>query len=247
MKAATIKVRRAVARRQTLKSAGDVAGRVSIPLAPPGKALETMRAHARRRFAVASASLTLGAVLLSAAVGFLLVRSEVGGLTSLILGALLQVLGLAAAAQAAAGVSRAFPLSEAASSSRRILSGSAIVVLPLAILGAAAWLAAVLASSPVLLPAHPIFWGPLSAASSVGLVYAARELASERMAVVAAGGSGAVLAMALSSGGMALADPRGALTSPRLAWDLVLVAVGFLAITAAFERDPWSARSRRFA
>jgi hypothetical protein len=206
-----------------------------------------MRAHARRRFAIASALLGIGAVLLATAVGFLLVRSELGGVTGLILGALLQVLGLAAGAQAALGVHRAFPLSEAASSARRVLIGSAVLVLPLSALGSLGWLVAVVGSSPVLLPAHPLFWGPVSAASAIGLVYGARELASERMAILAAAGAGAVVAMALGSGGTTLADPRGALTDPRLAWDLVLVATGFLVVAAAFERDPWSARSRRLA
>lgn len=217
---------------------------VSIPLAPPGKSVETMRAHARRRFAVASASLAFGATSLSVSVGFLVVRSEIGGLTALILGALLQVLGLVAAAQAAIGMARAFPLSEAAASARRVLLGGVVVLLPAAVLGSAAWLM-IAASSAIFLPAHPLFWGPVSAGASIGLVYVARELASERMAVVSAIGCGAVLAMALSSGGTALADPRGVLSNSRLAWDLVLVAVGFLAITFAFERDPWIARSRR--
>jgi hypothetical protein len=220
---------------------------VTIPLAPPGKSLETIRAQARRRFAVASASLALGAILVALAVGLLLVRFEIGGLTGLIVGALLQVLGVAAGAQAAVGVRHAFPLSEAASSSRRILVATALLVVPLSFLAAFAWLVAVVGSPPLLLPAHPFFWGALSAAAGIGLVYGARELASERMSIVAAGGAGAVLAIALSSGVVALADPRGALTNPRLAWDLALVAIGFLAMTAAFERDPWAARARRLA
>ncbi len=218
---------------------------MSVPRAPPTKAEETTRAQARRRFLLASASLTVGSALLSLAVAFLFIQSQVGGLTGLILGALLQVLGVAAGAHAAIGVSHALPLSEPAGTSRRLFILSVAVVLPLAFVGTAAWLAFVVRGLPVLLPAHPLFWGPLSSIAALALVYSARELASERMAVVASIGCGGVLAMALSEAGMSLADPRGALTSPRLAWDLVLVALGFIAIAAAFERDAWAVRARR--
>ncbi|HKZ99782.1 MAG TPA: hypothetical protein VJ326_09375 [Thermoplasmata archaeon] len=216
-----------------------------IPLAPPGKALESIRVAARRRFVLASAALALGALAVSAALLFLRLRVEVAGLSGLIVGALLDVLGLASAAHAAIGTSRAFPLSEGAAASRRILVAAALLVLPAAALGALAWLALVAVVVPVLLPAHPFFWGPVAATAAAGLVLGSRELASERMSVVAAIGAGGVVGLALSAAGTAVADPAGTLAGPRLPIDLLLVALAFLAIGAAFERDPWAARSRR--
>lgn len=223
---------------------GDV---VTIPLAPPGKALETIRAQVRRRLVLASASLALGALALSSAVLFLRVRVEVAGLSGLILGALLDAVGLATAAHAAVGASRAFPLSEAAAASRRLLVAAVALSLPLAALAAGAWLAFAALAPPLLLPAHPFFWGPVSACAAMGLVFAARELASERMAVLTGIGAGGVLGLALSAGGIALADPTGILADPRLPVDLLLVGLAFFGIAAAFERDPWAARSRRLA
>lgn len=209
--------------------------------------METMRLHARRRFLFASAGFTLGSLVLSSAVAFFRVYLPVGGLTSLILGALLQVLGLAAAAYAALALARAFPLSEAAAASRRVFLASIAVVLPGALLGTYAWLS-LLVRDPqiyVLIPALPLFWGPVSAFTAAGLVYAARELASERMAIVAAIGCGGVVAMALSASAASLVNPLITLESGRLAGDLFLVGLGFLAIAFSFERDASAARSRR--
>jgi hypothetical protein len=220
---------------------------VAIPLAAPGKALESIRLAARRRFVLASAALALGALALSASLLFLRLRIEVAGLSGLIVGALLDVLGLATAAHAAVATSRAFPLSEPAAAARRVLVAVAFIVLPAAALGAFAWLALAALVVPVFLPAHPFFWGPVGGCAAAGLVFAARELASERMAVVAAIGAGGVAGLALSAGGTAVADPAGALSGPRLPIDLLLVALAFLAIASGFERDPWAARSRRLA
>lgn len=220
---------------------------MTIPLARPGKALETIRVGARRRFVVASAALALGTLALSAALLFLRLRVEVAGLSGLIVGGLLVLLGVATGAHAAIATSRAFPLSEAASASRRLLVAAALILVPAAALGAGAWLGLVVLVLPIVLPAHPFFWGPVTAFAAAGLVFAARELASERMAVVAAIGTGGVVGLALSAGGNAVADPSGTLASPRLPIDLFLVALAFLAIASSFERDPWAARSRRLA
>lgn len=187
----------------------------------------------------------LGFLLLSAAIGFLLVRSELGGLTALILGALLQILGVAAAAYAANRMTHAFPLSEAAATSRRWLFLCAIVVIPLSLAAALAWLTFVAPSFQLLFPAHALFWGPLAGFASIGFVYSARELASERMAILAATGTGVIIAMAASSLAGSLLSPPGEVPTPRVAWDLILVALGFLLLAIAFERDAWIVRSRR--
>jgi len=182
---------------------------------------------------------------LSIGVAFLLVRSDVGGLTGLILGLLLQTLAIAATAHAAFVLDRAFPLSEPARTSRRVLLGGAVGVLPAGALLALLWTVYAVRSSPLLFPALPLFWGPLSASAALGLVFAARELASERMAVVAALGAGGVVAMALSAGSSSLIDPVRTLTNAGLAADLFLMGLGFLAIAAAFEWDAWTVRARR--
>jgi len=79
----------------------------------------------------------------------------------------------------------------------------------------------------------------------VGLVFAARDLASERMTVVAALGAGGVAGLSIASVLAVLAEPVATLTSARLVTDLFLIGIGFLAVAAAFERDAWAARSRR--
>ena len=221
------------------------AGPVSIPLAPAGKTLETIRTTARRRFLFASAFLALGALVLSGAQAFLFAFLPVGLITGLILGALLQILGLFAGAYGATMYSRAFPLEESALRARRLLVGSLAVALPASVLATAGWtLLALSEPSLVLLPALPFFWGTLSIVAAVGLVYAARELTSERMAILAGVGCGAILAIVLSSAGWALADPVGTLGSARLAVDLLLVGLAFALLAIAFERDPWAARAR---
>jgi len=225
---------------------------VTIPIAPPGRTLETVRFAARRRFLVSAAFLSLGALLLALAQAFLLVLAPVGGISGLILGALLQVLGLGSGAYGAIHFSRAFPLSESGLSARFALLASLLVVLPVSTGVTAAYVLLALPESPlaaptvlVLIPALPFFWGPPTTVAAIGLVYAARELASERMAVVAAVGAGVVVAMAFSAGEGALVDPVGALQSARLTGDLFIVAVGFLLLAVAFERDAWAVRSRR--
>lgn len=202
-----------------------------------------MRSQARRRFLLASLWLFLGSSLLAVAVAFLLALSPVGGLTGLILGVLLLALGLAAATQAAYALSRTFPLSEPARASRRILLACTVGILPAALVATIAWLALVVRESPIIAPAMPLFWGPVSTAAAIGLAYAAWELASERMAIVAGVGCGAVIATTLSAAGASLIDPRTTLTSARLAVDLVLIALGFGAIAAAFYVDAWASRS----
>jgi hypothetical protein len=196
--------------------------------------------------------LAFGALLLAVAQAFLLFFAPVGVLTALILGALLQVLGLSAGAYGAILVSRAFPLSEAGLSARFALLASLFVVFPVSAGVSAVYVLLALPEPPliaptalVLIPAIPFFWGPVSAVAGVGFVHAARELASERMAVVAAIGCGAIIAVALSAGGGALVDPIGALRSARLTEDLLIVATGFLAVAVAFHVDAWAARSRR--
>ncbi len=218
---------------------------MSIPLAPTSKSQEALRTAARRRFLFASAFLALGALVLSGALAFLFVFVPVGLVTGLILGALLQILGLFAGAYGATMYSRAFPLNESAIRARRLLVGSLAVALPASLLGTAGWtLVALSEPSLVLLPALPFFWGTLSIVSAVGLVYAARELTSERMAVLAGVGCGGIAAVVLSSAGFALADPVATLGSAHLAVDLLLVGLGFALLAIAFERDPWAARAR---
>lgn len=225
---------------------------MTIPLAPEGRTLEAVRLAARRRFLLAAWFLALGTLLLAAAEAFLLLLSPIGGVTALILGALMQILGLSSGAYGAVVLSRAFPLSESGVSSRLALLVSLIVVLPIAAGITAVYVLLAFPEPPfaaptslVVLPAIPFFWGPPSAVAAVGLVHAARELASGRMAVVAGVGCGAVIAMAFSAAGGSLADPVGALRSARLASDLLIVAVGFVLIAVAFRFDAWAARSRR--
>ncbi len=225
---------------------------MTIPITPPGRTLEAVRVAARRRFLVSSAFLALGALLLAVAQAFLLATVPVGGISGLILGALLQILGLGSGAYGAVLFSRAFPLSESGLSARFALLASLFVVLPVSAGVTAAYILLALPESPVaaptallLIPALPFFWGPPSTVAAIGLVYAARELASGRMAVVAGVGCGAVIAMAFSAGGGALADPVAALQSVRLTGDLFVLTVGFLLIALAFRFDEWAARSRR--
>lgn len=224
---------------------------MAIPAASVGKTLETIRSSARRRFLFASAFLSLGAFFLAVAQGFLEVLVPVGLLSGIIVGLLLLVLGLGAGAYAAVLLSQAFPLSEPGLSARTALLASLAVALPVSAGVTAVYLLLGLPEFPaagplalVLLPAFPLFWGPALSIAAIGLVFAARELGSERMAVLAAIGCGAVIAMSLSAGGGALLQPVGALQSPRLMGDLLLVAVGFLAIALAFHLDSWAARSR---
>ena len=228
------------------------AGCVAIPLATPGGTLETLRVAARHRLLFAASFLALGAAFLAVAQAFLLVFAPVGVVSGLILGALLQVLGLSSGAYGAVVFSRAFPLSEAGVSARFALLVALGVVLPLATGLSAVYILFALPEPPlaaptafVLLPAIPFFWGPVSSVAAVGFVYATRELASERLAVVAAVGCGVIIAMALSAIGGALVQPVDALRSPRLTEDLLLVALGFLGIAFAFHADAWAVRSRR--
>lgn len=225
---------------------------MALPTAAPDHLLETVRVTARRRFLLSAAFLALGAVLLAVAQAFLLALAPVGGITGLILGALLQILGVGSGAYGAVLFTRTFPLSESALSARFTLLAALLVVLPVSAGVTAAYVLLVLPESPpaaptalVLLPALPFFWGPLSSVAAIGLVYAVRALASERMAIVAAVGCGAVVAMAFSAGGGALVDPLAAVQSARLTGDLFVVAVGFLLIALGFRLDEWAVRAPR--
>ncbi len=221
-------------------------GDVSIPLTSPGKTLETIRTAARRRFLSAAAFLALGALVLSGSQAFLFAFLPVGLISGLILGTLLQILGLFAAAYGATMYSRAFPLNEAAIGARRLLVGSLALALPVALVATVAWILLALSeASLIILPVFPSFWGTLSIVAAVGLVFAARELASERMAILAGFACGAVVAVVLSAVGWSLADPVGTLGSAHLAVDMFLVGLAFLLLAVAFERDPWAARARR--
>ncbi len=225
---------------------------MTIPLAAPGRTIESLRLAARHRLLFASSFLALGAVFLAVAQAFLLVFAPVGVVSGLILGALLQVLGLGSGAYGAAVFSRAFPLSESGQSARLSLLVALFVVLPVSAAVTAAYILLALPEPPlsaptslVLMPALPIFWGPTASIAALGFVYAARELTSERMAVTAGIGCGAIIGMTLSAIGGALVNPVDALRSLRLTEDLLLVALGFLAIALAFHLDAWAARSRR--
>lgn len=221
-------------------------------MAPPGRTIETLRLAARRRLLFASSFLALGAVFLAVAQAFLLIFAPVGVISGLILGALLQVLGLSSGAYGAVIFSRAFPLSETGLSARLALLSALLIVLPVSAGITAVYVLLALPEPPlvaptalVLIPALPFFWGPASSVAALGFVYAARELASERMAVTAAIGCGAIIGMALSAVGGALVDPVGSLRSARLTEDLLIVGLGFFAIALAFQIDGWAARSRR--
>ncbi len=225
---------------------------MTIPLAASGRTLETLRIAARHRFLFAASFLALGAAFLAVAQAFLLVFAPVGVVSGLILGALLQVLGLSSGTYAAVVFSRSFPLSEAGISARFMLLAALLLVLPVSAVVTAAYVLLALPEPPlaaptalVLVPAIPFFWGPACSLAALGLVYAARELASERMVVAAAVGCGAIIGMTLSAIGGALLQPVDALRSLRLTEDLLLVALGFLAIAYAFYADAWAARSRR--
>lgn len=225
---------------------------MTIPAAPPGKTLETLRIATRRRLLFASAFLALGALFLAAAQAFVLAFIPVGTTSGLLLGALLQILGLGAGAQAAVVFSRSFPLSESGLSARLALLASLLVVLPVSagvtVVYVLIALAETLYGGPanlVLVPALPFFWGPPSSVAAIGLVYAARELASERMAIAAAIGCGVIIGMTLSASSGAILNPVAAVRSTRLLADLLLVAFGFVVIAFAFQIDAWAARSRR--
>ncbi|HYM41032.1 MAG TPA: hypothetical protein VEY12_12965 [Thermoplasmata archaeon] len=224
---------------------------MGIPATPAGKTLETLRSVTRRRLLYASSFLALGAVLLAMAQVFVLAFVPVGVTTGLLLGALLLILGLGAGAQAAVALSRAFPLSESALSARLALLASLLVVLPVCTAVTVLYVLVALPESPVvgptnlvLVPAMPLFWGPPSSVAAVGFVYAARELASERMAIAAAIGCGVIVGMTLSASGGAIVDPVGAVRSARLLGDLLLLAFGFVVVAFAFQIDAWAARSR---
>ena len=98
---------------------------------------DSVRVLARRRFLLASLGLGFGSFLLSAAVAFLLGRSEIGSLTGLIFGALLQVLGVAIAGYAASALARALPASALADLFRAALGSGTEVAGPVIVL--AAW------------------------------------------------------------------------------------------------------------
>lgn len=224
---------------------------MGTPTAAPGRTLETIRAAARRRLLLASSFVAFGALFLAVAQAFVVAYIPVGVTSGLILGALLLVLGLGAGAYGAVLFSRAFPLSESGLSARLALLASALVVLPVCagvsvvyVLVALPGLGVVEPTSLVLVPAIPFFWGPATSVAAVGFVYAARELASERMAILAGLGGGVVVGMALSAAGGALVDPAGAVRSARLLGDLLLVAGGFVPIALAFHLDAWATRSR---
>lgn len=240
------------ARPTNLKATRGHRGAVAIPATAPGRTLETIRTAARRRLLLASSFVALGVLFLVVAQTFVVAFIPVGATSSLILGALLLVLGLSAGAYGVVLFSRAFPLSESALSARLALLASLLVVLPVCagvavvyILVALPESAVVEPTSLVLVPAIPFFWGPSCSLAAVGFVYAARELASERMAVAAAMGCGVVIGMSLSAALGALIDPLRAVQSVRLVGDLLLVAGGFVPIALAFQMDPWAARSRR--
>lgn len=238
--------------RTRLKEPRAVGGAVSLPTAEPGHTLETIRATARRRLLFAASFVAFGALFLAVAQAFVVALLPVGVTSALILGALLLVLGLSAGAYAAVLFSRAFPLSESGLSGRWALLASLLVVLPVSagvtvvyILVGLPQNGVVEPTSLVLVPAVPFFWGPSTSVAAVGFVYAARELASERLAIAAALGAGVVIGTALSAAVGALVEPAVAVRSARLLADLLLVAAGFVPIAFAFHGDPWAARSRR--
>ncbi len=225
---------------------------MSIPATAPGRTLETIRSTARRRLLFAASFVALGALFLAGAQAFVVGLIPVGVTSALILGALLLVLGLGAGAYAAVLFSRAFPLSESGLSARLALLASLLVVLPVCAGVTVVYILLALPengvlepTSLILVPAVPFFWGPATSLAAVGFVYAARELASERLAIAAALGAGVVIGMALSAAVGALIDPTGAVRSARLLGDLLLVAAGFVPIALAFHWDAWAARSRR--
>lgn len=220
-------------------------------MAAPGRTLEALRLAARSRLLLAASFLALGTVFLAIAQAFLLLFAPVGVLSGLILGGLLQVLGLGSGAYGAVMFSRAFPLSEAGLASRLSLLAALLVVLPVSAGVTAVYILMALPEPPltaptalVLMPAIPLFWGPASSLAALGFVHAARELASERMVVTAAVGCGVIIATTVSAIAGALMNPVGALRSTRFTGDLLLVAVGFLVIALAFQIDRWAARSR---
>lgn len=223
---------------------------VTIPLAPPGKTLESLRTSARDRLRLAAVLLALGTFLMSAAEPLLSASpaGQVGFVTGIILASLLLVVGLAQAAITEMGFSRAFPLSESARAARQLFLVSLAAVLPVAAVAAALYALVALPGTPLLvLPALPPFWGPLEACGAVGLAYAARELASERMALLAATGAGLGLAPALSSVIWSFADPSSVLETALMPLQLLVMGLGFVAIALAFRADAWVARTGRRA
>ncbi len=221
---------------------------MSIPLTPPGKTLEAVRSTARQRFFLAAALYACGTFLLSVAQPFLSASpiGQIGFLTGLILACLLIAVGLAQAVFAASAYRGAFPLNPAASAARQSLLASLAVILPLAVTAAGAWLVLALPGTPIaVLPSVPLFWAPLAASACIGFVYAARELASERMALVAAVGAGIVVATAVSPAVWSLANPDAALEGGLVPLHLFLQGWGFLLLASAFRADAWIARSGR--
>lgn len=207
--------------------------------------MESVRLAARRRFSLACSFLAGGAVLLALAKP-LLAGLQVGFVTGLILSTLLIVLGLSEGAYTASALGRAFPLSELAAAARGDLLMSLVLVLPLAIVAAAGWIFLALPGTPaVLIPSVPFFWAPVGATASLGLLAAARELASERMTVLAAVGAGFVFAAAAFSAAWSLVDARGVLEDPLFSAQLLLVGLGFFLLAIAFSQDAWIARVGR--
>lgn len=219
---------------------------MSVPLTPPGKTLESLRSAARAGLYQASAFLAVGTFLLSAADPLLSASpaGQIGFLTGIILAVLLLVLGLIQAATTSLGFARAFPLSEAARTARQLFLLALAAVLPVAALAAAGYAVLVLPGTPLLLlPSMPLFWAPLEAVAAAGLVFAARELATERMVVLAATGAGLVLAPALSSAIWAFADPPSVLEGNLFPLQLLVMGLGFVAAALAFRMDGWVARA----
>jgi hypothetical protein len=221
---------------------------MAVPFGAPVRTMEAVRTAARRRFLAAATFFSIGTLSLAASQGLVSVLGAVGAVTGLILGALLQILGLVAGAYGATVFRMMHPLSEAAGASRRLLVGALVVVLPLAAALAATWTVLALnVTSLVLIAEVPFFWGPTSSFAAAGLVYAARELASERMAILAGIGCGGVIAVSVSSASWSFAVGATSLQSGRPAVDLLIATLGFFAIAIAFERDAWIARAPRAA
>jgi hypothetical protein len=219
---------------------------MSVPFGAPVRTMELVRTAARRRFLAAATFFAIGTLSLAGSQGLVSILGAVGVVTGLILGSLLQVLGLIAAAYGATVFQRMHPLSEAARAARRLLVAALVVVLPLGAVLAAAWtIVAVNVTSLVLLAEVPFFWGPISSVAAAGLVYAARDLASERMAILAGLGCGGVIAVSVSSASWSLVTGATSLQSGRPAVDLLIATLGFFAIAFAFERDAWVARATR--
>jgi hypothetical protein len=219
---------------------------MSGPSTPASRPIEAIRTATRRRFLATATFFAIGTLSLAASQGLARILGAVGVVTGLILGVLLQILGLIAGAYGATIFHRTSPLNESAAASQRLLVSAAGIVLPLSAALAATWtVLAVSVSALVLLVELPLFWGPISACAAVGLVYAARELASERMAILAGIGCGGIVAIGVSSAAWTVLAGASSIQSGRLAIDLLIATLGFLAIAISFERDAWAARGPR--